>query len=657
MVRRTLLVWAGPIAVASAILALGHATLALAQEKRAVYADYGVDFAVQPDGRVIVTEDQQVDLRSGRFTTGYVDLDTRGASNLQVLEVGEPGQAYRPGRGEPYTYEVSRDRGRVTVRWWFPPTERARRQFRVRYALDGALRFYEGGDQLWWKAIRADRPLVEQAMVTVTLPAAVSVITRATAYRLPGDDQLPVERVDERTMRVRASDLPRGTELEVRAEWPHGLIPGTPSPFQRQLDQERAGEQAQIDAERAAAPQVALLNLVTGFLGLMVLLGGLFGLYWLWYSRGRDTPVLLPADYLAEPPSDLAPGLAGTLLDEQADLPDVLATLIDLARRGELRMEETVEPQLLGLFDRHDFVFHHTPQGSPLAPHEQQLVEAFFGAAPRRVLSELKDEFYRHLPALQQALYDAVVAAGLFDANPRRTRRRYLLLGVAGLLVSLLFGCGVLSLAATVPAVLFLPAAMAAVAVGLVLLARFMPRKTPMGAEAAVRWRAFRRYLADFERYRDLSQAQDIFDRYLPYAVAFGLDREWIAKFARVDARVPPWFAPAPWSGSWWPQSTGSGGDVPAGAGVPAETTMAGPSPGEDAGGGGLPDLQRTSEGLGRGLQSMSTSLSRLLTMAATVLPSSPQAEGGGHGGWSSGGWSGGGFSGGGGGGGGGGFG
>jgi hypothetical protein len=74
---------------------------------------------------------------------------------------------------------------------------------------------------------------------------------------------------------------------------------------------------------------------------------------------------------------------------------------------------------------------------------------------------------------------------------------------------------------------------------------------------------------------------------------------------------------------------------------------------GEAAGGGDLPDLQRTSEGLGRGLQGMSGALASMLNSAAAVMVSQPASSGGS--GWSGGGWSGGGFSGGGGGGGGGG--
>ena len=41
--------------------------------------------------------------------------------------------------------------------------------------------------------------------------------------------------------------------------------------------------------------------------------------------------------------------------------------------------------------------------------------------------------------------------------------------------------------------------------------------------------------------------SQEIFERYLPYAVAFGLERRWLEKFKRQpDVVPPPWYVPYP---------------------------------------------------------------------------------------------------------------
>src|SRR5690606_30294236 len=83
--------------------------------------------------------------------------------------------------------------------------------------------------------------------------------------------------------------------------------------------------------------------------------------------------------------------------------------------------------------------------------------------------------------------------------------------------------------------------------VTMLIFAQQMPRRTQAGAEAAAKWEAFRRYLMEIERYQNVEEAKAIFSSYLPYAVAFGLERAWVRKFARVNTPAPHWYGP--WHG------------------------------------------------------------------------------------------------------------
>jgi uncharacterized membrane protein YgcG len=610
-----------------------------AQGRSATYDRIVATYEVQADGRVHVVEEQVVDFRGGPFTTGYVRLDTRGASAVRVTDVGEqaPDVVYRPGRDTPGTYAVEQDGAATVVRWWFEPTQNAKRRFVVAYDIAGAIRFYEGGDQFWWQVIRSDQPDTREAVVTVRLPDTVPAITLAAGYWLPDGRRLPMEQVDPRTARLKVQGVPRGDAVEVRVQWPHGLVLGTPSPFQKQFDASRAGEQARIEAGRD--PAAVILSLAIGLLAFLVLVGGVFGLYLLWYHRGRDAVVELPVDYVAEPPSDLAPGLVGVLLDESADLRDILATLVDLCRRGEARIEEHSEEGFLGLVGKQDFILERRVTGVTLPDYEGAVLDAFLAAGQRRAFSELREEFYKGLPGLQRQLFAALVHGGLLEEDPERVRGRYRLLALGGVAVAGLLLCGSFPLSPLAPIVFALPVVALILSAATFVLAHYMPRKTPAGAEAAARWRAFRQYLRDIDKYRDLHEAREVFDRYLPFAIAFGLEEGWIRKFAAVGAEGPPWFAPDPARGHGW--------------GFPGHGWGMDPGPAGGGGPGGVPDLQRTSESMGRGLQGMSGALASMLNSAAVVMVSQPAPSGGS--GWSGGGWSGGGFSGGGGGGGGGG--
>ncbi|MFN3928319.1 MAG: DUF2207 family protein, partial [Thermoflexus sp.] len=93
--------------------------------------------------------------------------------------------------------------------------------------------------------------------------------------------------------------------------------------------------------------------------------------------------------------------MVGVLLDEQADLRDILATVVDLARRGVLAIEEVREG-----FAR-DFVLRRTGQEADLRPFEAVLLRALFDGASVRRLRDLRYRFFQRLPEIEAALYQA----------------------------------------------------------------------------------------------------------------------------------------------------------------------------------------------------------------------------------------------------------
>ena len=68
----------------------------------------------------------------------------------------------------------------------------------------------------------------------------------------------------------------------------------------------------------------------------------------IWRKRGRDEPATIYASYVSEPPSALSPGLAGALIDEKVDTKEIIATIVDLARRGYLEITDTEKKGVLG---------------------------------------------------------------------------------------------------------------------------------------------------------------------------------------------------------------------------------------------------------------------------------------------------------------------
>ena len=630
----------------------------LAQDKSLVWDRFDVAIVVNQDGAFAVQEQQTIRFTSGTFRFGYRDIPINNLGYIDNWAVTDGrGNRYRLTNtpDEPYTFTVEDNGYHYIIRWYFPPLANTTESYTLQYTVHDGVRFYEGGDQLWWKAIYGDRGFpVLAGQVQVTTPPGAPIVEWA-AYVNEYDARegnYATATVSENTRHV-VFDLQRrlsaDEEFEVRVQFPHGIVAGTTPAWQQRADE----VQAQLEAEQAYRAQWGpWATLGFGALGLLFLLGGPAGLYVLWYNFGRDKPTAMVADYLPEPPDTLTPGMAGTLLDEAVDMEDIIATLVDLARRQAISITQVSEDSFFRKST--DFTYRRERDDIELLPYERELLNAVFGRKQEINLSELKNKFYAKLPAIRSSLYDAVTAADLFPRNPETVRQFYAVLGVVALVGAFGIGgflavtFGDLTGAAVLPGV-----GLGATAIGLLILAQRMPRKSDHGAEVAARWRAFKRYLQDIDKYSNLEAQKAIWDRWLPYAIAFGIDRDYIRKFEAGDAPAPGWYIPSPtmyepyrrrYYGGPWVGGPVSGGPV-LGQGGSGDR-------GEGGGvGGGLGDLSR---GLGTSLTSMSAGLGALLTSASSTMTSRPASSSSG-GGWSSGGggFSGGGFSGGGGGGGG----
>ena len=364
----------------------------------------------------------------------------------------------------------------------------------------------------------------------------------------------------------------------------------------------------------------AVVRLILIVAMLALLAGGLLAILILWYVRGRDPHVGLVADILPEPPDDLSPGAAGTLLDEHADHHDVVATLLGLGRNGVVSITEEREE---GARAR-EFTITLLHPDRVTSPVEHDLLRVLFGPDPQALqevrLRSVRARFVAAEPRIRDALYDELVARGYFPRSPAQTRRRWRRISWTGLVASLFTGL-LVTILVDVFALLPTIAALIVWAV-MIRVSRNMPRKTPAGAEAAARWRAFRRYLESLVSRQDLHETAALFDRYLAYAVAFRIERAWIAAFADAGTRTPRWYHPA---------GMGEAGELLDAAAAGLDMARAAQllghlgTPGldlPDVGAPGMPDvdLQAASDALGGSLQAVSDGFGDLLNAAGSIF-------------------------------------
>ncbi len=616
-----------------------------AQGDIVTYPRYDMDFQIQTDGSVLTTETQTVDFKGTTRRRGFTDIPLVNVGNITDVSVSEPGgQPYRnSSSGDPGTFTATRERAangdpvmRITLN--FQPTA-GQKTFLIKYRLNDALRIADAGDQFYWAALRSGRVgPIENSRVTVALPQAVDSSQIRAEGSVDGRTSIQGTVRNGQTIEYNIRNLPSNAQFETRVQFPHGIVNAQPPAWQNQV------EQTELDAERAANI-AATINLAGIVFGGLILFGGGLTLLLAYYSRGRDPQTTAASDVriVREPPSNLRPAVVGTLLDEKAAPQDVVSTLVDLANRNVLNIEEARNDKLVGSDLDFKFKIEDRQAISGLLPYEQTLMNVLFGESDEFMMSELKGRFYSGMPTWESDLYNEVVRQRLFVANPEQVRKRYRRIGgaLAGLGAVVLFvGLCVGMIAG---ALAFLPGASLLI-IGLIMMAvaSAMPKRTVEGVRQTVVWRAFRDYLANIEQYEPVERAKQVFQAYLPYAVAMGIDQTWVRKFAQVGTPVPEWYKglgvpqgfPAPTGG---PVIFPGGGwgypGRPVGPIIIAGSGGNGGQPGQ--GGGNMPTNP----------DQISGGLADMLDRASRSLASGSWGGGGGGGGWSSGGggWGGGG--------------
>ncbi len=357
-----------------------------AESKSFYWERFDVEITINPDGTFWVVETQVINFTSGTFHYGYRNIDLSRVEKITDVQVWGDGEAYEASGSElPNTFYTEHEGGDLYIYWYFEPTN-GRHTYNIRYLVHGGLRYYDEGDQLWWKAVPPDlMATVQASQVVVRLPQG-AVAEKTAAYGV--DSQIQGEGTRQVTF-VANQPISPGTAFEVRVQFPHGVVSGSAPLWQ------------------IAEDRKPIINLGVLVLSLLILGVGIVGLILLWYFRGRDPAVKLPADILTEPPSDDPPGVVGTLVDERADTKDIIATLVDLARRGYLVIEEGEPVSLFGLrLKSSELIYRRTdkPTGD-LLPYEQILLDRLFSHHTVRSQSDLNERFYRYIPAIQKALY------------------------------------------------------------------------------------------------------------------------------------------------------------------------------------------------------------------------------------------------------------
>ncbi len=516
------------LAVLTTGLSAPHAAAKSYQFTRVV-----VTAEVLSDGSMRVTELRTYDLR-GSFSWATYTLPLRGARSISEIAVADEGGPYTPSDStEPGTYQAEVSAGEMRLRWYFRAANE-QRTFTISYRVHDVVTRYRDTAELFWKFIGTGWDVAsDNVQISVLLAGVRREQIRAWAH---GPLRGRIEIADGRVL-LTVHGLDPHDMVEGRILFPPDWVSGG-----RRVDEDRLAailkEEGSLAANANRHRAFARLSLLSA--PLIPLLALAFYLF-AFLRYGREHPPNFQGDYFRELPKPYPPAILGVLWRFGEPLTqDFAATIVDLARRGYLVIQEDRPEELPGdgLVARAIHALRGTTYSfvrskkadADLPGFERRALSLLFrgaqgGVVSSKVLGTYSSEFRSGYLTWVKQIKTAAERYGLFEEEGDRMRRRVTV--VASVLVAagifLPFGGAFFVGFGAMPA----GAGMVIAAFLLFLLSPHLRRRSAEGATEFAEWRAFRRFLTDFSQLKDAPlPSLAIWEHYLPYAVTLGVAQE-----------------------------------------------------------------------------------------------------------------------------------
>jgi Predicted membrane protein (DUF2207) C-terminal domain/Predicted membrane protein (DUF2207) N-terminal domain len=491
--------------------------------------EFHAELDVLPDSTLDVTETIHVDFSGawqGIYRTIPVEYEGPGGFNYSLFLTDI---SATDSDGSSLRIDRQRHGRNLQLKIFVPAAEDTSRNISLHYRVRDGLRFFEDHDELYWNVTGTEWEVpIGSASAHVVLPEGVTGLHAAnfTGY------------LGSRSGDARVDIL--GSNIDIRSERPLAfhegmtIVAGWDKGFVHEPDGSEKITQF-LESNWPLFFPVCVFVLM----------------FALWYARGREPRVgAIAVQY--EPPAGLSPGEAGTLVDDQAGIRDITATLVDLAVRGFIAIEEKETSHLMGLYSNKEYVFHLNKKPAEwkgIKSHELLLLSGIFQALPvagvgvreEVALSELQNRFYKNLPGIRRAIFESLIEHGYFAHRPDIVRQAYLV-AAAALGISLhLFG-QYLAQHTGVQAQSF---SVAAILTGLIIagFGWFMPTRTVDGVRALHDTLGFENFLSHVEadHLARTPQSPANFEKYLPFAMALGVEKKWVGAFDGM-LQQPSWY-------------------------------------------------------------------------------------------------------------------
>src|SRR5450755_786208 len=483
--------------------------------------DFQDNIVVAQDGTAVVTE---------RITLVFVG-EWHGIHRTIPIEYPGPnGTNYElfldvtsvtDGEGGKLKYDSSTANGARDLKIYIPDAVDTTRTVEIVYSVRNGTRFFDSHDEFYWNVTGNDWPVpIDHAAATVQFPPAAAGTLRAQAF----------------------TGVYRSTQQDASSK-----IDGAEAAFETNNPMPmRGGLTIDVYIPKDILKEPSALTKFFWFVGgnpiLFLPLVTAAAMFTLWWYKGRDPDAGISVAPMYEPPAGISPAEAGTLLDDSIHPRDITSTIVDLAVRGYIKIEETSEKVLL--FTHKDYVFHllkpRDQWGTDLVPHERVMLENVFASGDDTRLSSLKNRFYTAVPVIRQDIMAALKTKGIYLLDPESANGYSV---VAAILILAPFGImQYLGWANFFNSAILLIVSVGISAIIWWLFARVMTAKTVKGAQVRIQVLGFQEFMNRVDAERLKVMPPTTFEKFLPYAMALGVEHHWAQAFAGLIQTPPQWY-------------------------------------------------------------------------------------------------------------------
>ncbi len=520
--------WRAICAGFALLLALNISLSASAQER---ITRYDVTIDVQKNADLIVTEEIAVisegrAIRRGIFRDlPRFKLDEGDTIPYQykILSV------IRNGEREPYDKLSKGNAKRVRIGDADVMLTRGEHVYEVRYRVKNEIRYHDEMDELYWNVTGNYWKFpIEYARVSVNFPDGTRASSMSEIHSYTGqegDDISPYETLSyfDPIIVETQKTMQGGQGLTISVMFEKGVV-NPPS----------------------TADKGMLWWFKNGALFLLSFsLVGLFGYYYLtWDKIGRDPPKL-PVFPRYEPPKGYSAAAVHRIVKHGASEEALSATLMALAVKGAMHIESQKKKTVLKYLGTDKL-------SAPLLDDEAYLLDKLFKGRPHSMTltGEYNANFTRAHKAFMARL-DKLYSDKYFKFNAGKTALGVILSGLAIFAaMSQVYGSWKPGFAIVFAALVLLN----------IVFAFLLPAPTKRGQKVSSEIDGFKLYLKTAESKRFAKQVsenvadapptmtQELYERYLPYAVALDVEKPWSKYFAKMLPETAEKFAPA-WGG------------------------------------------------------------------------------------------------------------